>query len=426
MKTLSNPDPKTAEESLIGTLLLAAEEDTKSIIAGLDKKYFADPTCAKVYESLKNLSENNYTTDVLNLEQRHNLDRVTLLSLISKASLAESVKSAKRLILDNWIKRSVEDVCKNIATYLKKDSSGSSVIDGIQNMLDEHKEAIAEETSTKNMEVLLTDYMNELANPKSVIYKVNVTNLKPTMQNELPILMKAGHLVSVVARAKSGKTTMMLQMALDAEKQGCDVLIFSLEMSAFEIVNKLMAYETNVSPIMLDISDSETPEILVQERAKNVRKGIEGMQNKKISMSRDKNLHKMKSRIIEFARKTDRGIVFIDQLQFIQMAGKFFSIQDQYEKIINELKAIAVEQEITIVLAHQMNRDIVKREGKYPIASDIKNSGKVEEGSDLVIMFQCPDGETTRYCTTVSRHGPGQRYELPWSSNTASFITPQY
>jgi replicative DNA helicase len=403
------------EQAIIGDILII-NSDIK--VSELEEKYFLDETNKNIFKAMKTLLEEKRNIDIITLEQKFQIDKNYLLSCITLSSQLSNFNSAKRLLVERWVTETTKNICRDIDSYITKNGDSEGVIDGLQEMLDEAKDKIADDGGVSDMSSLLQDYMEEMARSKSIIYTVKTTALKGESQYDIPIVMKEGHLVSVVARAKSGKTTMMMQMALDAEKQGAEVLIFSLEMSQFETMNKLMAIENNVNPKTLDVRPDDFKSV---QRAG---KAMEAMVEKKICFAKDSNILHIVNRINSFARTREKCIIFIDQLQFLNISGKERNILEKYDIIINMLKVTAKEAGVAIVLAHQMNRDILKREGKFPIASDIKSSGKVEETSDLIIMFQRPETENCCYARTISRFDPSCDYVLPWDEKLSRFATP--
>lgn len=192
---------------------------------------------------------------------------------------------------------------------------------------------------------------------------------------------KAGQLIILAARPSVGKTSVMLQMAKTAAKDGNPVQIISLEMTCSELCEKLLYSTGKVHPYQVAQSDIEWQ---AYEEAEGQLSPLPLYIN---DFSR--RLDDIVSRLT-MAVKHDRcKIAFIDYLGLIQDALNFGNakLYQVIAKITGTLKAVAKRLHIPIVLLCQLNREQA-REKRSPELFDLRDSGSIEQDADIVIMLE--------------------------------------
>lgn len=188
-----------------------------------------------------------------------------------------------------------------------------------------------------------------------------------------------GELVILAARPSVGKTSLMLHMAKTAAESGRKPMIFSLEMTDKQLTKKLL-YSTNyVSP------DTISPIKGVDWRSFETAAGK--ISDLGITINyKSRTLQQITSRIILNVIRGRCDIVFIDYLTLIKTLDKLekrFAIG----QITRDLKQIALQYGIPIVLLAQLNRDSAK-DGRPPQLFDLRDSGDIEQDSDIVLMLE--------------------------------------
>ena len=119
----------------------------------------------------------------------------------------------------------------------------------------------------------------------------------------------------------------------------------------------------------------------------------------------------IKRRIRRAVRNVGVQVAFIDYLQLIQIKGDFFSRENQVATISGEIKALALELDITIVILAQLNREA---EGKNPSMRDLRESGAIEQDADVVALLsreregESPDAERIEACLHIVKYRNGR------------------
>lgn len=202
-------------------------------------------------------------------------------------------------------------------------------------------------------------------------------------------------LVIIAARPSMGKTSLALSMAFNMAKIGKHVAFFSLEMSSEQLLYKVISMDSGVP-----ISD--------------LRKGtIDNFDLTKITKSmqtiRDLNLYIDDASVLDIAtlriqvrrmkRKHGLDCLFIDYLQLISCVAYKESRLQEVSAISRGLKAIAKELDIPVIALSQLSRAVEGRDDKKPQLSDLRESGTIEQDSDIVMFLY-------RECYYMERNVP--------------------
>ena len=191
-----------------------------------------------------------------------------------------------------------------------------------------------------------------------------------------------GQLIVIAARPGKGKSTLAWQFA---QKINDGALFFSLEMGRDELYAKSISAVTDI-----EVDKIESKKMDSVEFAK-LMKAHEGFTESMRLVLYDKP--KSKSNIINTIRKEHKQrnirVVFIDYLQLIA-GGKGNNPNERIQNITMALKNLARELRIPIVLLSQLNREVEKSK-RFPVLSDLRDSGAIEQDADLVLFLHEDD-----------------------------------
>lgn len=208
-----------------------------------------------------------------------------------------------------------------------------------------------------------------------------------------------GELIVIAARPSIGKTAVMKQLALNCINKNISTGIFSLEMSANRISMDILALIARVSKRMYAAGTLDKNDVMKISKAKDEYR--EKARNLIINQERGIDIHKICQRARSMVKNNGVRIIFIDYLQIINayhLDKKDLRIKINY--IADKLQMLAGELDIPIVVLAQLSRDADSRE--QPILSNLKESGKIEENSDIVILMSVErflDNTTQSECT---------------------------
>ena len=190
------------------------------------------------------------------------------------------------------------------------------------------------------------------------------------------------NLVVIAGRPSMGKTALAMNIA-NSVAETHPVLVFSMEMSATEILTRSVA---QYSKVPLDRLMSGN---LDDEHWEKIGKGTRSISMSKLQV--DESPAMMMQQIRARARRVKQqepnlALIIVDYVQLMSGDGSIHRAQ-QISDITRGLKALAKEMNIPVVALSQLNRDVDKRDDKRPRLSDLRESGSIEQDADLILFI---------------------------------------
>lgn len=238
----------------------------------------------------------------------------------------------------------------------------------------------------------------------------------------------------IAARPGMGKTALVLSFIHAQVMSGISIAMFSLEMSANQLVQRLISMEAGVpTPIIRD------PRKATQQEAQRVQEAIETLSSVQLYLDDTPGISilELSAKCRKLKRDYDVKVIYVDYLQL--MSGEAKSKQGNREQEISfisrSLKGLAKELNIPIVALSQLSRDVEKRGGsRRPQLADLRESGSLEQDADNIAfiyraeyykIFEDAQGESLRGVAEIIiekyRNGEPQTVYLNWVSNLTQF-----
>ncbi|HMJ76014.1 MAG TPA: replicative DNA helicase, partial [Iamia sp.] len=203
--------------------------------------------------------------------------------------------------------------------------------------------------------------------------------------DEMTAGLQPGALVVVGARPAMGKTALALGMATNAAMRAdAAVLLFSLEMSKLELVQRILCAEARVDSKKIRngrLSDADWNGIATaMGRLGDAKIWIDDNPNVSIMEIRSK-ARRLRSEVGTL------GLVVVDYIQLMTGRSNAESRQVEVAEISRGLKLLARELECPVVALAQLNRGLEQRADKRPMLSDLRESGSLEQDADVVMFL---------------------------------------
>ena len=200
--------------------------------------------------------------------------------------------------------------------------------------------------------------------------------------------LQPDNLIILAARPAVGKTAFALNIAQNvATSTDTSVAIFSLEMSAESLVNRMLCAEGSINANHLrtgQLDEGEWQNLIVAMGAlSNTSIFIDDTPGIKMAEIRAKCRRLAKE-------KGNLGLVVIDYLQLIEGSNKE-SRQQEVSEISRQLKKLSKELSVPILALSQLSRGVEQRQDKRPVLSDIRESGSIEQDADIVAFLYRDD-----------------------------------
>ena len=242
-------------------------------------------------------------------------------------------------------------------------------------------------------------------------------------------------LIILAARPSVGKTAFALNLARNAAvDHHIPVAIFSLEMSALQLVMRLMTTESGFASDKLKggtrIEPYEWPEL--EQRIASLAKAP-----LYIDDTPSIPLMEFRAKVKRLVKSKDVRLVIVDYLQLMQGPAELRGLREQEVAAISRtLKATAKELNIPIIALSQLSRNAVQRTGGTgkPQLSDLRESGSIEQDADMVIFIHRPDfvglgespagKETTQIVIAKHRNGEVCDLDMLFKADQVRFVEP--
>lgn len=198
--------------------------------------------------------------------------------------------------------------------------------------------------------------------------------------------LRGGDLIILAARPAVGKTSFALNLAVNAAKSGASVTFLSLEMSATQLVQRILCAEARLSLSKVRAGFvSKNDFVLLKEAAKRLEK-LDMMVDDTPALT----IPELRAKARRELRNKEKGLIIVDYLQLMQPATnrKDGNRAVEVGEISRGLKILAKEMNMPVLALSQLSRSIEQRGGKKrPMLSDLRESGSIEQDADIVMFI---------------------------------------
>ena len=385
------PQNLDAEMAVLGSMLL--EEDALVLAAELlEASAFYKEAHRKIFAAVVSLYKENIAVDLVTLTdelKKHNLlDEVGgpsyLATLTSLVPTAANVEHYCRIVKERAILRSLIKAATQIATDCYEDTTAPDLL------LDKAEQRIFEIAShkIKRDAVSLKELIKSSIETIDALYqrKGFITGL-PTGFTELDQMLaglQPSDFIVVAGRPAMGKSSLALGLAEHAAViQKIPVAIFSLEMSKEHLVQRMLCSHARINAHNVRtgmLSTSDWPK-LTQAAGKLSEAPMF------IDDTPGVSILELRAKARRLRSRHGIGLLILDYLQLMEEPSRSDNRQQEVAVISRNLKALARELQIPVLAVSQLSRAPERRETFRPRLSDLRESGAIEQDSDVVLML---------------------------------------
>lgn len=398
------PHNLEAEQGLLGTLLVD-NRHLENVSDFLRAEHFFNPTHGRIYEAICKIVDKGQSASPVTLkgffERDKTLENVGgakyLAILAGEVPLLNNAVDYARTIYDLHLRRQLISLSEDVALEAYEQTVERSATDTIEKAESKLFE-LAESGQAERGFVTLRDSVLTAIDIAEKAFKSDshVTGCA-TKLTDLDQKLGGLHdsdLLILAARPSMGKTSLAVNVAFNAAKayaetggkEGAIVGFFSLEMSADQLATRILADQSNISGDAIrkgDIKESD------------FRRFVEASQTlSQVPLYIDDtpalSISALRTRARRLKRQHGLGLLVVDYLQLLRGTGSRQSESNrvlEISEITQGLKAIAKELAIPVIALSQLSRAVEQREDKRPQLSDLRESGSIEQDSDVVMFI---------------------------------------
>ncbi len=435
--TTTPPQNLDVEASLLGSLLIDSDAFLK-ISDLIHADDFYDKKHVVIFAAMRILHDKRRPIDILTLSEQlksnSSLDLVGgasyLTELTNQVPTAAHLEQYAEIVAEKAIRRRLISASQDIVNVsFDENKSLPELIEEAETRLFDVSQKHVRQDITSLESILgdSFDRLDDLHRNKGGLRGIP-TGLKD-LDRKLAGLQRSD-LVVVAARPSMGKTTLMLNMALDIAthaKQGA-VLYFSLEMSKEQLVDRLLAAEASV-----DAWKIRTGEGLDDTDFERLSAAMGALAEAPIFIDDTSGItvSDLRTKARRLHHQHPLAAIMVDYLQLMSGGSRFATISNRVQEISEisrSLKILARELNVPVVAASQLSRTVESRNPPIPQLADLRESGSIEQDADVVTFIYRPyyydensDPNVTELHIKKHRNGPTGNLKLFFDSAKQRF-----
>ncbi|MEC6748765.1 replicative DNA helicase [Marinilactibacillus sp. XAAS-LB27] len=389
------PQNIEAEQSVLGSILLNPEALIPAM-EYIESTDFYRRGHQLIFQTMIDLSERNEALDVVTiadmLESRNQLEDIGgtpyLADIATTVPTAANVEYYSKIVEERSILRRLIQTATEIA------SRGYDEASDLPNLLDDAERKILEVSEKRsrsgfvNIETVLRETINNIDELFQNDEEITGISTGYKALDQMTAGLHEDELIILAARPGVGKTAFALNVAQNiGTKTDETVAIFSLEMGAEQLVNRMLCAEGTINASNLRTGK------LTEEEFTKLFVAMGSLSKANIYIDDTPGIRTAEIRAKCRRLKQERGslgLIVIDYLQLIEGSGKE-SRQQEVSDISRQLKKLAKELSVPVVALSQLSRSVEQRQDKRPILSDLRESGSIEQDADIVAFLYRED-----------------------------------
>lgn len=408
---------ESAEKTILGAILA----DNKVLPETIVLDDFSDMRHRTIFEAMIALNDKGDPIDLVTLRKAlgSSLERAGglayLSSLVDGVPRIENVSAWVKIVKEAAALRDLEGDVSSVQRLIAEGSDSASVLVVMEQAAHRMRERLHVKGGPKKlsefMRPILTALEEEAEGKDSGSVHTGFKDLDDMIGGFNP-----GDLVVLAAATGGGKSSFAANVARNCGKP---TLIVSLEMSGKLIAKRLLFSDAKINPTRVRTTGIEDYEW--DQLGKSF-----GVLDKVPIWIDDsaRNPAMVRARALRLKEQHGLGLVIVDYLQLMSLEGQYDSRAREVGKMSGDLKNLAMELDIPVMALSQFSRAVVQRKDKRPILSDLKESGQIENDSDVVLFLYREDGiigTRTELIVAKNRSGPSGMIYLDFDKETTTF-----
>ncbi len=430
------PQSIESEQAVLGSIMLR-KDAMHEVEDMVNADSFYVEKHRMIFQAMLDLSLKSEPIDMLSLStklsEKKQLENIGgnmyLAEIVNVVPSSTNVKHYADIVQKKFVLRSLIDAADYVSELAFEEG-------------DEHMDDILDKAEKKVFSVVSSPKNQKFVNLKDAIPEAyermeklheNKGMLRglPTGFKEMDTMLSGfqkSDLIILAARPSMGKTTLALDIArMAATTHEKSVLIFSLEMSSQQLVDRMLSAQSRVNAWNLrtgKLSDSKG-------EFAQLRDAMDKLAKAKMFIDDTPGNSIVRMKALSRRLKAEKGLdlIVVDYLQLMTTSKNYDSMVNQVTEISRSLKSLAKELDVPVLALSQLSRNVEARGGK-PRLSDLRDSGSIEQDADVVMFIHSEDrGKEESEKTGIveilvekHRNGPTGKVELFFDLKTTTFL----
>ena len=431
------PHSIEAEQSVLGAII-ADPSILPTVIELIKPEYFYSEQHSAIYSIILRMFSSGAPVDIVTLlneaEKLHIFEspaegRRYLSEIADLLPTTSNIESYCKIVSDKYYVRSLGYVARNILEDIQMGENDASL------MLDAAEQKIYDIRQGRDVrgliplkEAIAEAYyrLGKISGPDKDKYVGARTGF--TLLDSITSGLNKSDLIIIAARPGMGKTSFAMNIATNvARRAEKEVVTFNLEMSKEQLATRILSTEALVDSNTLRngrISGDDWVKLATSA-------GYLSTLPLFIDDTASMTVQQMKAKL---RRTKNLGLVIIDYLQLMESTSHSDNRVVVISEITRQLKVMAKELNVPVILLSQLSRAVESRTDKRPMLSDLRESGSIEQDADIVLFLyreayynkESQRPNISECIVAKNRHGETGTVELVWDGQYTRFSNPDY
>ena len=440
------PFNNDAEQSALGAALqniYAADE----VAERLNAEDFYDRRHAEIFTAIAEIAVAGKPVDLITvteaLRRRGMLEAVGgaryLADLVSNVPAPKNIRHYVEIVQDHATRRRFIEVSESI---IEMSSSGKDEAEKVRDYAESEILEVGRSGQREDYSPVGAVMEGTFARMEelSKLAKGEVPGLTTGFRylDDITLGLQKSSLIILAARPSQGKTSLAVNMAMNAAfKKDAVVLLFSIEMSKSDLVQRMLSTMTGIN--LKDIRTGQA--IKDTDKATRLGEAAEELAGTKMYIDDTSAIQiteiRNKCRRVQSSNNGKLDLIVIDYLQLMDIGSSIKTTArpenrtNEIATLTRKLKQLARDMNCPVMILSQLSRMVERRSGNEPMLSDLRDSGAIEQDADVVMFIykeeekedgSGPDVEKTRVISVAkNRNGEIDKVTLRWDGEFTRF-----
>lgn len=431
------PHSIEAEQSVLGAII-SQPSVLSDVIELIKPEYFYNEQHKALYSIMLQMNSMSLPVDIVTVlneaEKQHIFEspaegRRYLAEIGNLLPSTSNIQSYCKIVADKYFLRSLSYVARSI---LEEVQSGEQ---DAQLLLDAAEQKIYDIRQGRDVKGLVPlseaiaeayDRLGKISGPDKEKYVGARTGF--TLLDSITSGLNKSDLIIIAARPGMGKTSFAMNIATNvARRSEKEVVTFNLEMSKEQLATRILSTEALVESNTLRNGRISGEDWVKLATSAGYLSTIPLYIDDTASMT----VQQMKAKL---RRTKNLGLVIIDYLQLMESTSHSDNRVTVISEITRQLKVMAKELNVPVILLSQLSRAVESRTDKRPMLSDLRESGSIEQDADIVLFLyreayynkESQRQNISECIVAKNRHGETGTVELIWDGQYTRFSNPDY